>query len=348
MCVGSSLDCMECPDTKHDPDIDKLIRENKMTELKNIPTNMLSRYIYLFGFDFAYYDKVIYLVENVPEQWPTIIAAAITNNCIPLLCYIISHQPDVLAYLRVEGINLAYHHHPFPKFDMIQLLLDNGCRFASNTFIDFNKQTFTGSLLSYCNSYEIPNWMLSEFLTQILANKQYLEDIIIKFINLFLEQNINLNNSNVLAICSSCCYRQALILLLEHGLDIHSNDDIALRRCGQLYRTTCLTSDILMAESEEDCLKTMQLLIDHGANVASNNNEALLLNLQLCNFSIIQLLVEHGVNIRALELVPNKLSVEHSKMIKQLLDNGLSTINICNIMAIIFHYRFSSRIISFD
>lgn len=95
--------------------------------------------------------------------------------------------------------------------------------------------------------------------------------------------------------------------LLEHGINFHTNDDHALRRCAE-------TNNVNIAK----------LLLDYGANVHADNDSALREAVVNYNFEMVKFLVEHGADIHAKNDSALRSGVEDGEyeIVKFLLESG--------------------------
>ena len=86
--------------------------------------------------------------------------------------------------------------------------------------------------------------------------------------------------------------------LVEHGADIHAQDDMALKR--SVFRNKNVT----------------KYLLEHGANIHSEFDDTLAAAIEIEDLELVKYLVENGANIHARDHIPGKAFLEKARIMK--------------------------------
>ena len=105
-----------------------------------------------------------------------------------------------------------------------------------------------------------------------------------EIVKLLLIHNVNIhaNNDQALRCASGHGHLEVVKLLLDNGADVHADNDQALR-----------------CASHHGHLEVVKLLLIYNANVHANNNEALIQASKKNHSEIVKLLLVHGADIHA-------------------------------------------------
>lgn len=119
------------------------------------------------------------------------------------------------------------------------------------------------------------------------------------------QQPPDFNRSFVDQVIKTPARPEIIEYLLQSGIDVHANDDNALKRA-----TT---------------IDAIRLLLDHGANIHAGNDTALINAVQNNKIEIVQLLLNYGADIHAQNEYALRMAcsnVGHTKMVEYLLSQG--------------------------
>lgn len=135
-------------------------------------------------------------------------------------------------------------------------------------------------------------------------------------------------------------------LLLEHGADVHANNNEALRRSVKYERRKDIEkylhvlgdagnipeltpgAENLFDIMEDECLEIITVLLEHGADIHVNDDEPLRTNILTLCPKIIVVLLEHGADVHANDDEALRSSVKHghTETVQVLLEHGA---NVC-------------------
>ena len=284
----------------------KLIKERNVTALRNMVTqDRLLKHLYrsLKG-NIA---DIKFLLDNELATLSLILNVVLTNNDTNSVKYILQNYSVDLKYLQEEGFSCLFNSHPvgtpphhhLPNIKIVKMLIEQGCHLDRDLFYDFNDFDANINYPDYYNDME-----------------RYFVD----WINLLIEQGVDLNNTNALSRASACCRADVVKLLVDHGVDIHTADDEALCVCGEMQQF-CNSKDWTISRYQ-----IIKLLLEHGANVNAGHGQALISSIKYGTYEEVKLLIEHGADMQHCNNVTNILIPDDvDKLIGVLTDANIST-----------------------
>ena len=148
-------------------------------------------------------------------------------------------------------------------------------------------------------------------------------------LHFILDNQIKLNLNSCLVIASGYCHLDAIKLLVDNGVDIHHNDDAALRKCGIEWSR-------LHEVDKMPYINTIEYLLEHGANINAGGGALLIRNIMTYQVDVIKLLLRHGADLALLNnyLAARNVNTDLQNTIKLLLELNIDPVKLCELLIV--------------
>lgn len=224
---------------------------------------------------------------------------------IPIITFILETCPNCIEEVIVDALFNG-------RSDLMNLILDK-------KFIDMDtaSRLINENLITCIDSYE-NDWinLFTSHNIQIeqdaFNNTNYnnvSSDVgSLAYLKACHKHGIDINIQSIFLSCCEYALFESISYLIDNGMDIHINDDVAFANCGiKMFKY-----------SHYNCKphsKSLKLLLENGAIVSAHENRQLILNITVCNVENVKLLQIYGADINAINNIPIIFTPEQARMI---------------------------------